>query len=116
MPGSASVFWHSSEDMHEVKDQSVKLLMGAGVFLGDGVTWDHYQELYHQVFVINGLRVMRDDAYLVTMQTDFYKDRRVFPRNIMLNKHLIKHFDLLDIRIWRRAKADRRHILLPNNN
>lgn len=101
------VYWHSSEQMTEVEDQSVKLLLGASVYLGEGVPWDAYQALYEQVYIREGLRVLQPNGYLVVIQTDAYQQGKVTPRNTYLPQHLLQNgFDLLDVKIWQRRKAD----------
>jgi hypothetical protein len=100
-----TIYWHSSETMPEVTDKSVKLLMGGSVFV-KGRAWEETLNLYHQVYVENGLRVLRDDGYFVTVQTDSYIGGKVEPKNVKLCKHLLKFYDMLDVKVWRRRKAD----------
>jgi len=98
---------HSSEDMSAVADHSVKLLIGASVFLGPNAEWADYRELYRRVYVENGQRVLRRDGYFVVILTDAYRDGRVVPRNGLQLRDMMKAgYELLDTKVWKRRAAD----------
>lgn len=102
-----TVYLHTSESMPEVRSGSVRLLVGASVYLGKGATWADYADLYRRVYVDEGLRVLRPDGALVVIQTDAYEDGSVVPKNALLPLMLINSgFRLLDTKVWRRRAAD----------
>ena len=101
------VYFKSSEDMSEVEDTSAKLLIGASVFL-EGKEWDAYRDLYHAVYCEQGQRILRDDGYLVIIQTDKYHKNRVVPFNVWLPALVEQSwgYELIDIKVWSRRSAD----------
>lgn len=102
-----TVFWHSSENMPEVADRSVKLFMAAGVYLGSKADWPEYAKLYHRVFVEEGTRVLRPDGFMVTLMTDRYHHGTLMPRNANTYGMLSAvGYRLIDKRIWERMTLD----------
>ena len=100
------VYWHSSENMNEVDNESATLFLGASVYLGKGTGWKKYSELYHQVYNKEGWRILAPHGYLVIIQTDKYADGGVLPRNTYLPKQLMDHgWKLIDVKIWKRQLA-----------
>lgn len=113
--GNAVVHFHSSEQMTEVTDGSVKFLLGASVHLGKGVGWGPYRKLYQRVYVDEGLRVIRPDGVFLVIQTEAYEEGRVIPRyKYLLDLLLPAGWELIDERIWLRRKAD--HFQMPFSN
>lgn len=106
--GSAVAHWHTCEDMHEVKDDSADLVIGASVYLGKGVPWEKYVDLYHQVYNHEVKRILKPGGWFVTLQTDAYVDGGVLPRNVLLPNLLmdVGKWRLLDVKIWQRRAAD----------
>jgi hypothetical protein len=101
------IYWHTSEDMHEVANGSATLLMGASVYLGKGVGWGPYRDLYHRVYVEEGLRVLRPEGTLVVIQTDAYENGQVFARNVLLPAMLMAAgYRYVDTKIWKRKLSD----------
>lgn len=106
--GSAIVHWHTSEDMADVKSESAQLVIGASVYLGKGVPWEKYVDLYHQVYNHETKRILKPVGYFVTLQTDAYVGGGVLPRNVLLPNLLMEvgKWRLLDVKIWQRRAAD----------
>lgn len=104
----ATVHFKSSESMTEVPDRSVKLLLGASVYLGDEADWADYLRLYRQVYGKEGERIISEDGYFVLIQTDAYKNGCVLPRNVLLVEEFTKRWgwDLLDVKVWKRKQGD----------
>lgn len=109
------VYLHSSETMPEIKDKSVKLLVGASVYLGKRASWDQYSGLYRRVYRDEGLRVLRDSGVLVVIQTDAYEDNVVVMKSAYLPALLLEWgYEILDTKIWQRRRAD--HYQVPFSN
>ncbi len=109
---TAHVHFHSSEDMSEVKTASVKLFMAPSVFLGKGLDWTNYSDLYLKVYIENGNRVLRKDGLLLVIQTNAYEDGEFNCRYSHLHKLMHKaRFELVDERVWKRRAAD--HFQVP---
>jgi hypothetical protein len=106
-PSSARVYWHSSEDMSEVKDKSVKLLVCNGVYLGPKAGWDQYRQLYATVLGQNGLRVLRPDGFLVNIMTDQYRAGHCILRAARTTA-MLESFDwrCVDVKVWQRKNVD----------
>ena len=103
---TAAVHWHSSEQMPEVPDASAKLLVGASVHL-KGAPWDAYARLYHNVYNVEGKRIIRPDGFFVVIQTDAYADGEVTPRNVLLPQTILAMgWRLVDVKVWERRAAD----------
>lgn len=93
--------------MSEVADHSVKLLIGASIFLGKGVSWGKYESLYKAVYVAEGQRVLRQDGFLFVIQTDAYVGGEVVARNVLLPTMLLgAGYRLIDVKVWKRRAAD----------
>lgn len=99
----AKIYFHSCESMHEVKEHSVKLMIGHGTYLRDDTPIKLYQKVYNK----EGLRILRTDGLLVTFQTDGYVKGRVVARNhILLNLLESVGWQLLDCHVWERYKSN----------
>lgn len=103
----AIVYLHSSEDMQEVKTNSVSLLLGASVFLGKGVEWGDYAKLYDYVYNREGQRILRKDGLFVVIQTNAYmRGAFVCRYKLLLDLLLPAGWKLIDERVWSRVKAN----------
>jgi len=101
------IYLHSSEEMPEIADHSVKLLIGASVFLGRGVGWDSYRILYDAVYNKQGRRVLREDGVLLVVQTNAYMSGKFVCRYKLLLELLFPSgWELIDERVWKRTKAN----------
>lgn len=109
----ARVYMHTAERMREVKAGSVKLLVGGSVHLdGDPSDWTPYQDLYHQVYSVEGSRILRGDGVLLVVQTNAYHEGRFVCRYAhMVALMELCRFRLIDERVWQRRKAD--HFQVP---
>lgn len=100
----AKVYFKSAVRMAEVPNASADLLIGASVYLGKGVSWDRYAELYQQVYNTEGRRILKPDGYFVVLQTNAYIDGAVLPRHaLLLDLLLPAGWRLLDEKIWLRC-------------
>lgn len=105
--GNVTVHWHSSEDMSEVASGSVKLFLGASVFLGKGATWEQYEALYRKVYCENAKRVLAENGFLVVIQTDAYEDGGVLAKNQKLPLMLeAEGWRMIDTKVWERRAGD----------
>lgn len=103
---SAVVHLHSSERMPEIVDASVRLFIGPGLYLGRGVGWDAYRDLYALVYVREGLRIIRPDGVFVVIQTNAYMDGNFICRyQLLLDLLLPAGWRLIDERVWERKRA-----------
>lgn len=93
--------------MHEVLQGTVRLVVGASVYLGKGVEWPEYNRLYWRVYAEEGRRILRPDGFLVVIQTDAYVAGAVLPRNVLLPQTMFAAgFRLIDVKVWSRRAAD----------
>lgn len=107
-----TVYIKSSEQMQEVKSNSVKLLLGASVYLGADQDWTAYENLYQQIYVHEGGRVLRKDGALVVIQTNAYENGRFTCRYWHLVNMFMKwKWSVVDERVWERRAAD--HFQVP---
>lgn len=90
-----------------VEPGSARLVVGASVFLGKGVKWPDYEDLYRRVYIERCLPTLRRDGCLVILQTDSYVGGQVMPKNARLASLLLESgLELLDLKIWKRRRAD----------
>ena len=114
----AKVYLHSSESMQEIKTGTTKLLLGAGVYLGSDANWMDYRDLYTDVYLLEGHRIVSQDGLLITFQTDSYHQGSYIPRGHRLLKLLDgPSWELIDTRIWMRSEINLRqpsisHVLI----
>ena len=102
----AVVYWHSSEDMHEVGNGAAKLVIGASVYLGKGAPWAEYERLYARVYDEEVRRILRPDGCFVVLQTDAYEGGGVTPRNAWQVSEMVRcGWRLVDTRIWERRRS-----------
>lgn len=109
----ARVYITSAARMDEVGDQTARLLIGASVYLGKGVPWAEYAKLYRDVYVKEGLRVIRPDGVFVVIQTNAYENGQFICRYHNLLKTVLdgSGWRLIDERVWQRRRAD--HFQVP---
>lgn len=106
------VYMHSSESMPEIKTGSAALMIGASVYLGKGVSWFDYEELYTKIYVHEGQRILREDGVLLVVQTNAYEDGKFTCRYAYLVTMMEANgFVLIDERVWQRRAAD--HYQVP---
>jgi len=103
----STVYLHTAEDMSEVDDVSVKLMIGASVYLGKGVPWKAYDDLYRNVYHKQGQRVLREDGLLVILQTNAYLSGKILCRyKLLLDLLLPLGWELIDEKVWQRAMVN----------
>ena len=107
MNSTSKVIWHSSETMPEVKSGSVKLFIAASVHLGTDIEWPEYERLFGAVYVREGLRVLRENGFLVSIQTDPRRGGGLFCKNHNTQSLLQDNgFRLLDMKVWKRCESN----------
>ena len=105
------VYMQTAEDMSIVPDGCVNLLIGGGVFLDTGDSWDPYAALFNRVYNEEGLRVLGPDGVFFTMHTNAYSKGVFIDRCHMLRNLLDPDWVMIDERIWKRRAAD--HMQVP---
>lgn len=106
------VYLHSATKMPEIPTQTVKLMVGASVYLGNTADWSQYHDLYTMVYCHEGRRVLREDGVLIVIQTNAYEDGKFNCRYYHLLTLMMDYqWRLIDERVWERRAAD--HFQVP---
>lgn len=102
----AKCYMHTAERMPEVPSGKVRVFIGGGVFLGKGVEWDAYEDLYNTTFNVNARRVLADNGVLITFITDQYQNGYI-PRGALTHQLLTSAgWQMVDYRVWERCKCN----------
>lgn len=99
-----NIIWHSSESMPEIEDNSVTMLIGGGAYLGDD--WGTYEKLYQKVLIEEGLRILKPDGILLSIQTNAYRNNVVVCKYKKLLDLLLPHYKLIDEKVWQRCELN----------
>jgi DNA modification methylase len=102
------VYWHSSEQMDEVDDNSVKLVLTSPGWPDPkyGISKEYLDNYYSSIKKIleNCYKKLRDDGYLVLQVTDNYREGTLLMRHINFCQ-IIKSigYNIFTIKIWSRG-------------
>ena len=90
-------------------DGSVKLMIGGSVYLcddeGNDLAWPVYMNLYQNVYLLHS-DCLAEDGILLVLQTNAYRDGKVYNRYRKLARLLEHNYDIIDEKVWQRRKAD----------
>jgi len=99
------IFFKDAKGLKEIGDKSVDLFICGSLYIGK--IWGPYSDLFENIYVENGMRVLKDKGYLVLQQTDGYVNNNVFLKSHHLLDLMISNgFKLIDVKIWNRCKMN----------